>query len=251
MIAHVFSDLHCEYPANRKAFIQQFDLLYGKSYNLSDEVLFLAGDIGSLASGGSGKLHEFLEYVSRPFGQTYYVPGNHEMYDTSINIGLSVLDSWNIPKVNILRPGKVAHLPDGRTVVGGTLWFPEGWDDRDAMYLSDFRTIRNIRYEAPRAHRDFIGGVIPEITRGSVVLSHHCPHPGSIPPEFVGDPGNWFFNVNLEQYILDKKPALWIHGHTHAPMDYKVGETRVYCNPKGYQSEGRNPDFWRRTEIRL
>jgi len=27
---------------------------------------------------------------------------------------------------------------------------------------------------------------------------------------------------------------LWVHGHTHDPYDYVIGETRVVCNPRGY-----------------
>lgn len=33
----------------------------------------------------------------------------------------------------------------------------------------------------------------------------------------------------------------WFFGHTHDSFDYKVSETRVICNPKGYGSE--NKDF--------
>jgi len=29
-------------------------------------------------------------------------------------------------------------------------------------------------------------------------------------------------------------PAYWIHGHTHVAVDYRVGNTRVLSNPKGY-----------------
>ena len=33
---------------------------------------------------------------------------------------------------------------------------------------------------------------------------------------------------------------LWIHGHTHAPCNYTVGETQVICNPRGYPGESGN-----------
>jgi hypothetical protein len=37
----------------------------------------------------------------------------------------------------------------------------------------------------------------------------------------------------------------WIHGHTHTHFDYKIGECRVICNPRGYPNEntGFDPNF--------
>jgi hypothetical protein len=32
-----------------------------------------------------------------------------------------------------------------------------------------------------------------------------------------------------------------MHGHTHDSADYRVGETRVVCNPRGYGLE--NPSY--------
>ncbi|QIO36950.1 hypothetical protein [Bradyrhizobium sp. 1(2017)] len=29
----------------------------------------------------------------------------------------------------------------------------------------------------------------------------------------------------------------WFHGHVHAPTDYRIGTTRVVCNPHGYADE--------------
>jgi Icc-related predicted phosphoesterase len=37
------------------------------------------------------------------------------------------------------------------------------------------------------------------------------------------------------------QPALWVHGHVHNSCDYRVGATRVVCNPHGYGLE--NPNF--------
>ena len=30
---------------------------------------------------------------------------------------------------------------------------------------------------------------------------------------------------------------LWIHGHTHHNVDYKIGATRIYSNQRGYPEE--------------
>ena len=49
------------------------------------------------------------------------------------------------------------------------------------------------------------------------------------------------FVSDLEDLILATHPTLWVHGHVHNSCDYRVGATRVLCNPHGYGSE--NPTF--------
>ena len=40
--------------------------------------------------------------------------------------------------------------------------------------------------------------------------------------------------VDLDPLIHARRPALWLHGHTHAQVDVVVGATRVVANPHGY-----------------
>ncbi len=42
---------------------------------------------------------------------------------------------------------------------------------------------------------------------------------------------------------MDAQPQLWVHGHTHASLDYRIGATRVVCNPFGYARDEENPHF--------
>lgn len=34
--------------------------------------------------------------------------------------------------------------------------------------------------------------------------------------------------------IAGTKVALWVHGHTHYNVDYKLGATRIVSNQRGY-----------------
>ena len=46
---------------------------------------------------------------------------------------------------------------------------------------------------------------------------------------------NGGFHTELSEMILDHPNIKhWVHGHTHDPFDYKIGECRVVCNPRGY-----------------
>jgi Icc-related predicted phosphoesterase len=76
----------------------------------------------------------------------------------------------------------------------------------------------------------------------TVVVTHHSPSPQSVPDRFLDDPLSPAFSSNLEWLIKRYQLAAWIHGHTHDSFDYKIGKTRVVCNPAGYQHEP-NLDF--------
>ncbi|MNP56971.1 hypothetical protein D3C76_1517470 [compost metagenome] len=74
----------------------------------------------------------------------------------------------------------------------------------------------------------------------TVVVSHFAPTRSSISPMFANSPINSSFVSDLEDRIRDWQPALWLHGHTHGSFDYRVGNTRVVCNARGYAKEGVN-----------
>jgi 3',5'-cyclic AMP phosphodiesterase CpdA len=68
----------------------------------------------------------------------------------------------------------------------------------------------------------------------TVVVTHHGPHRASLAPRFAADWVSTAFISELPPSFFDV-PVLWIHGHTHASFDYRVGRCRVLCNPRGYQ----------------
>ena len=74
-----------------------------------------------------------------------------------------------------------------------------------------------------------------------MVVTHHAPHPGSLHPRYADDMLSAAFVSDLSSIIEAGQPALWVHGHVHTSFDYRVGATRVLCNPHGYGAE--NPDF--------
>jgi Icc-related predicted phosphoesterase len=46
---------------------------------------------------------------------------------------------------------------------------------------------------------------------------------------------NGAYCSDLSDLILDNPNIkVWVHGHVHDTCDYKVGDTRVLCNPRGY-----------------
>jgi hypothetical protein len=56
---------------------------------------------------------------------------------------------------------------------------------------------------------------------------------------------NTAFVSGLDDFVGESGVPLWIHGHTHHCVDYKIGKTRVFSNQRGYPGEpdlGFKPD---------
>lgn len=95
--------------------------------------------------------------------------------------------------------------------------------------------------EHERSREWLKGGFGKPFDGPTVVVTHHGPHPNSVHWRWKGSALNPAFSSDLTGLFWLGKPALWVHGHTHDSFDYRVGDTRVVCNPKGYHSE--NPLF--------
>jgi hypothetical protein len=47
---------------------------------------------------------------------------------------------------------------------------------------------------------------------------------------------NGGYASDLYDFIADRPQIkLWTHGHTHTPFDYMIDQTRIVCNPRGYE----------------
>lgn len=75
----------------------------------------------------------------------------------------------------------------------------------------------------------------------TVVATHHAPHPRSLPSG--GFDLAHCYASELVGLIDTNRPDLWVHGHVHAPADYRIGATRILCNPRGHAEEGSATTF--------
>jgi predicted phosphodiesterase len=197
------------------------------------DVLVLAGDLGEGSAAGDA-----LKWACDRFPEVVYVLGNHEHWrrrPADVLDGLARLDA-SLPNLYWLHRRTVDLA--GLRFAGSTLWFADSPVARDARrWLRDFRRIRDFEpwvYEENAADQAFLCSV-----QADVVVTHHLPSHRSVDPRFVDSPLNAFFVCDVERSMLRERgaPQLWVHGHTHAPMDYELGGTRVVCNPLGYPGE--------------
>ena len=71
----------------------------------------------------------------------------------------------------------------------------------------------------------------------SIVVTHHAPSPRSLGPRQWESGMGSAYASRLDALIETHGPSLWVHGHTHHCVDYRIGQTRVVSNPHGYPSE--------------
>ena len=244
MKLQILADLHMEFfsPPLRRSFLE--GLL------TPSDVVLLAGDVATLE-----ELDETLQWFCDQYPQVVYVTGNHEYYKSSFDAVHHRLAALGGRLDNLLFLNSRAVTIAGQRFLGATLWFPDGpQNDTYSIMLNDFRLIEGFCdrvYEEARQAARFLE---QELQPGDVVLTHHLPGQGSVNALYADSPLTCFFVHPMDELMERRRPALWVHGHTHLSCDYRVGpgdETRVLCNPYGYHHHEENPGFDRRLVVEV
>lgn len=241
MKIQIASDLHCEHNKDGgRALLESLDAT-------GVDVLVLAGDICSLRDYHRAK--QVFSTLTHKYKDVVYVHGNHEYYGTKVSealINSTALEN-GLKNLHILHPGRNITI-DNQRFIGGTLWFKD--DPNNFIYehyLSDFSAIQGFKPWVYQQSSELIAYLESELEETDVVVTHHLPSDLCTHPKFKGSAINRFFVNSVERLILEKKPKLWVHGHTHEAVDVVLGSTRIVANPKGYPHEGIsvafNPSF--------
>jgi Calcineurin-like phosphoesterase len=261
------SDLHLEFgdiilknTKNADVLVLSGDICVARDLNAVDNYDILG------TSNKSTRYHNFFQNCCEEFKNVIYVMGNHEYYHgdfaksfTHIKVKLGYL-----PNLHIME--KEFKTFDNVTFIGGTLWTDMNKEDPLTLsgiksYMNDYRIIEDS--SEPVYYRDADGNfhtrvgkftpeksvaehkamlmVVDEVTKDIpngrfVVVGHHSPSKLSTKPRYQNDVMvNGAYSSDLSEFILDRPQIkVWTHGHTHHEFDYKVGETRIVCNPRGY-----------------
>lgn len=180
------------------------------------EIVFNAGDTGTAI---------YKVNVRDYFPNQVYLEaqGNHDYYHGTFSNDFSTFEykSWRI--------------------FVGSLWTDFNNNPLAEMMaercINDFRLIKdcnastmvNAFNDTKRAIREY---------KPHIIMTHFAPFHKSIHPKYGDTPVNYFFCNDMKS-IMESQPQLrlWMHGHTHSPMDYKVGACRVLANQLGYPRE--------------
>jgi 3',5'-cyclic AMP phosphodiesterase CpdA len=235
MRLQVFSDLHLEFGRFEPTI-------------KNPDVVVLAGDIHQ---GTAGVKWARQFYRDCP---VIYVPGNHEFYNHSIPDLIKALKrEAKGSNVHVLENN--TFTIDDFVFLGCSLWtnFRLWPDTREAMSfaereMSDFWLIQKkvgnglfCARDSVKIHAASVRWLVRQMSRHdparTIIVTHHAPSSHSIPPYHAGDKLTAAFASDLDSLIQASRIPLWIHGHTHYNVDYKIRATRIFSNQRGYPNE--------------
>ena len=199
------------------------------------------------------RYREFLARCSAEFPHVIYIAGNHEFYHGKYP------DAYNYLEAECQAFNNVYFLEQGKkeiadvTFIGATLWTDMNNGDRTTLLIvqemmNDYRIVRNSNRNYARLtpsdtvvrHKNTLEYIKSTIksdpNKKYVVVGHHAPHKLSVKPRYAEDiEMNGAYSSDLGYFIANHPQiVLWTHGHTHDQFDYYVGDTRIVCNPRGY-----------------
>jgi len=194
------------------------------------DVLLVAGDVGTL-----GTLGNVIPWLCKKYPHVVYVLGNHEFYGSNrprVLKQMGILKA-SCPNLHWLDCGIVEIK--GQRFLGTPLWFPDLPGNILVKHgLNDFSQIRGYEEWVYAENTRAIQFLQEHLQKGDVVVTHHIPSQAGNSPQFKNSALNPFFVCDVSELILDRKPKLWVYGHTHDQLDLKLGKTRLVCNAFGY-----------------
>ena len=261
-----FSDINIQNDADYDLLILGGDIMIAQDLHdhlEAPSIYSLPGELAGLGRRQQAvkRYRDFLKRCSVQFPHVIYVAGNHEFYNGKFFAGIEYLREECAKYPNVYFLERDAKTIDDVLFVGGTLW--TNCNKRDPLtahalkdMMNDFRIIRH-DYEGYRTIRpadivdrhDKTLGYFKSVLDNNkdkkcVVVGHHSPSFQSVHPMYAHETlMNGGYHSDLSEFILDRPQIkLWTHGHTHHPFDYMIGETRIVCNPRGYENEGYSED---------
>lgn len=240
------SDLHLEFLENRKWILEN-------PITPKGNILILAGDIVLFK-----EIHQhqkFFDYVSEHFEHTFWIPGNHEYYNSDITKRSDSFQEQIRNNVTLLN-NTVKNI-DGVKFVFSTLWshISPAKQFLIQQSLSDFRVIRNNEKRLTvddynRIHNEsrlFLKEALKsQIDMPTVVITHHPPTFMNYPEKYANSTINEAFGTEMSNFIEESTIEYWIYGHHHCNVsDFTVGKTKLITNQLGYIKYNENENFRR------
>ena len=263
------SDLHLEFSDINIQNDQDYDvLILGGDIMIAQDLHdHIAADFNPYSSGALADLSRKMQRVARfrdffkrcsfQFPHVIYIMGNHEFYHGKFYAAIDYMREEVAKYPNIYLLEQDMKIIDDVVFVGGTLWTDMNGRDPLTMHaikdmMNDFRIVRNdkreyaamspldvaIRHDKTLSYIKLI--VQEHKDKKCVVVGHHAPSFKSVSEQYASQTlMNGGYASDLGEFIMDHPQIkLWTHGHMHQPFDYVIGETRVVCNPRGYENDG-------------
>ncbi|TLX15759.1 metallophosphoesterase [Rhizobium sp. MHM7A] len=245
----LFSDLHLEHTPIASLQPPQAD------------VCIAAGDI--LDKGIVPSL-EWLNANIAPSMPVIFVAGNHEFYRSSVieSLAAAKTAAADMPNVHFLH-NRAVEIGDV-LFVGATLWTDQDLHSNrqlSAFFAKDsqigMKDYKKISWQKSpwqrltpartigmhRESRSFIAKTLEARNGKAVVASHHAPSIQSMSETDGANTSAPSYASNLEALIEELKPSAWVHGHVHRSNRYRIGQTEILSNPRGYGDNEKGTSF--------
>jgi hypothetical protein len=184
----------------------------------------------------------------------FYVIGKHEHYHGRFDKTYNELKAMMPDNVVLLE--KECFEYEGILFLGATLWTDLNKGDPITVYtmkgfMNDYKVVQNFyadkglyykltpehTFEEHRKTKEYFKFMLEEKRDVPVVvITHMAPSFQSVNQKFKHETTtNGGYASELSEFILDHPNIkVWVHGHMHDPVDYKIGDTRILANPRGY-----------------
>lgn len=217
------------------------------------DILILAGDIVLFK-----EIHQhqkFFDYVSKHFEHTFWIPGNHEYYNSDISKRSGAFEEQIRDNVTLLN--NTVKTMGGVKLVFSTLWslISPAKQFIIQQSLSDFRVIQNDKKRLTVDDYNQIHGesrlfledaLKNQINIPTVVITHHPPTFMNYPEKYANSNINEAFGTEMFNFIEESEIDYWIYGHHHCNVsDFAIGNTKLVTNQLGYIKYNENENFKR------
>ncbi len=238
------SDLHLEFPLNKKFILENPIIPTG-------EILILAGDIIPFTQ--LNEQNYFFDYVSEHFKTTYWIPGNHEYYYSDIDFrGSSFME--NI-RDNVFLLNNKAVIEGNTKLIFSTLWSKISKENSafvkrrlNDFYLINYKGKPLTVEHYNLMHKQSLAFLETELQNKenykTFVVTHHLPTYKNYPEKYQGKILNEAFTVELRDFMTKHQPDYWLYGHIHFNTpNFKIGKTELTTNQLGYVFHNENFNF--------
>ena len=235
------SDLHLEFPANKK-------YLKANPIKPEGEILLLAGDIVPFAE--IEKENDFFNFASDSFEHTCC---NHEYYRSDITERTGTFHEKIRSNVTLLNNTAIEHK--GVRLLFSTLWskINPALEFVILKSMADFRLINNNGKKISvddydKLHEDCRAFLLKELSNATsqktIFVTHHLPTFFNYPEKYRYSELNTAFATELFDLIESSNVDHWIFGHSHEVVpDFKIGKTTLTTNQLGYVEYGEHSNF--------
>ncbi|MGE0851888.1 MAG: metallophosphoesterase [Hyphomicrobiaceae bacterium] len=256
MRCHYLSDLHLE--------SQGFNWRLPKG-----DVLIIAGDLchascldpartDRYSVDQRSRVYRFVDAALASFKDVLLVPGNHDHYDGIFDDTAGLLARY-LPGVTVLDNRHVEI--GGVRFFGTTLWSDFEGRSADCMdavkrRVGDLFFVKKRDLDADGkeilrkfAPRDALAAFDASVTalrachssaegRQMIVISHHPPTRKGLNPRHSGNGLDGLYASDLDEALEGwEGVSHWVHGHTHIRRTYRVGNTVLMANCRGFEGK--------------